>query len=94
MSKARKFTLCTPDKMADALDKAYDKLTNIDCNFSRLIQSILGSIIGIATLISKQGLNYRHYNWELIIRNKKTKICYCKTGKIIIKEAKDESIRD
>jgi len=70
--KSRKYTICAPDILSVKLDAAYDALTNIDCNFSRLLHCILSSIINVAAFIAKQKKNFRHYHWHLIIQDRET----------------------
>lgn len=71
-TKSRKYTICAPDSMSDDLEKSYYILVSIDCNFSRLLQSLLKSIIYTATYILKQKRNFRHYHWHLLIEDKET----------------------
>ncbi len=72
MAKSRKYTVCTPDSMSDKMEKAYYALVEIDCNFSRLLQSLLDSIISVSKFILNQKKNFRHYHWHLIIQDKET----------------------
>ncbi|KKM10369.1 hypothetical protein LCGC14_1721970 [marine sediment metagenome] len=72
MKKARKYTIYTPDHLADKLEKAYNALMDIDCNLSRLFQCLLDSIIDVVKFILKQGKNFRHYDWYLTIHDKET----------------------
>ena len=72
MKRARKFTICAPDSFADKIENAYYALTNIDCNFSRFIQSTLNSVIDVSKFIAKQKKNFRHYHWHLLIEDKET----------------------
>ena len=76
MAKSRKHTLCVPDSMAKDIEKAYNALVDIDCNFSRLLQCLLGSIGDIAIFILKQKKNFRHYHWHIVIQDKDTNECY------------------
>ena len=85
--QSRKYTLCAPDNMSDKLEQAYNSLTDIDCNFSRLIQCLLDRILDTVKYISKQKKNFRHYTWHLLILDKDTGQCYttCKTRVPVIK---------
>lgn len=61
-----------PSPLLELKRKAYDLLLEIDCNYSRLLQSLLYSIITICKFIIKQKKNFRHYEWQFIIKDRKT----------------------
>lgn len=65
-----------PAPMLEQKQTAYDLLLEIDCNWSRLLQSLLGSVIHICKYILSQDLNFRHYKWELLIQHRKTGECH------------------
>ncbi|KKM75591.1 hypothetical protein LCGC14_1388750 [marine sediment metagenome] len=50
----------------------YDLLLDIDCNYSRIMQSILPNLKEICNLIASEGKNFRHFEWHLLIIDKKT----------------------
>lgn len=64
------------DKVLDLSNEVYNLLVDIDCNYSRLLRSLLQSIKNICLYILSLGKNYRHYEWELLIREKETGIYY------------------
>lgn len=76
MSPTRKHTLCVPKNMSDKLDKTYNALLEIDCNFSKIIQCLLDSILNAARFIIRQRKNFRHYHWHIVIQDKETKQYY------------------
>ena len=60
-----------PLDMVEEKKKAYWALLDIDCNFSKLLRLLLTSIKLIADKIKKAEKNYRHYDWEIVIKEKK-----------------------
>ena len=84
--KAR--TICFPESLVEKSDEAYDKLLEIDCNFSRLLQNLLDSIIAVAKIVLKQKKNFRHFRWEIIIQDKETKIWFSRYGLGLNREKK------
>jgi len=72
MKESRKYTICAPDNLSDKLEKAYYALVDIDCNFSRLLHCLLGSILDVVKFILKQKKNFRHYHWHIAIQDKET----------------------
>lgn len=61
-----------PAAMLDQKMDVYDLLLDIDCNFSRFLQSILHNLSDICKLIISMGKNFRHYSWHLLIIDNKT----------------------
>lgn len=67
-------------------------LVDIDCNYSRLLRSLLKSIKNICKFILSLNRNYRHYEWELLIKDKETGVYYSSlpTGSYDLEEINPE----
>lgn len=52
--------------------EVYDLLLDIDCNYSRFLQSIIHNLADICRLIQSIGKNFRHFEWHLLIVDKET----------------------
>lgn len=52
--------------------EVYDLLLDIDCNYSRFLQSMIHNLADICRLIKSIGKNFRHFNWHLLIVDKET----------------------
>lgn len=61
-----------PTNMHKQKNKVYDLLLDIDCNYSRIVQSILPNLEEICKLILSVGKNFRHFEWHLLIIDKET----------------------
>lgn len=61
-----------PVDMLEQRTEVYDLLLDIDCNYSRFLQSILHNLADICRLIISVGKNYRHYDWHLLIIDKES----------------------
>ncbi len=64
------------DKTLDLSNEVYNLLVDIDANYSRILRSLLQSLKNICLYILSLDKNYRHYEWELLIKEKKTGIYY------------------
>ena len=91
--KPIRYTVYIPSQQGYITRLALNALKNIDCNFSRLICCLLTSIIGIAASIVELDKNFRHFNWELIIQDKKTSQWYDRRGAITITKTKKKYIK-
>ena len=80
MNKDKQYSaIYFPVSMIEERERTWFSLIDIDCNFSKLIQILLFQIRKLSDFIATLNLNFRHFDWILVIRNKKTKeIFYCK----------------
>lgn len=78
------------DELLPLSREVYDMLIDIDCNYSRLLRSLLKSIKNICVFILSLNRNYRHYEWELLIKDKETDVYYSSlpTGSYDLEEIK------
>lgn len=66
-----------PLRMVDDKDYAYDALVDIDSNFSKFIQGLLKQIYLMARVILSYGKNYRHFEWIILIKDRKSGKIFC-----------------
>jgi hypothetical protein len=72
VSEEQYTALYVPKKLVEEKEKAWFSLINIDCNFSKVLQMFIPQLNRLAKFIYKQGLNYRHFEWVIVIRDKRT----------------------
>ncbi len=79
------YTVCVPEHLSKKFEQTYNTLLDIDANFSKIIQCLLGSLIRMSKYIIMQKKNFRHYEWHIMIEDKETgKVYYThKKGKKI-----------
>lgn len=61
-----------PTSMHKKKNQVYNLLLDIDCNYSRFVQSVLPSLSEVCKLIISIGKNFRHFEWHLLIIDKET----------------------
>lgn len=61
-----------PKDQCDQVEEVYDKLLDIDSNFSRFMQEILLHLGAMTDVILEKGKNYRHYIWGIVIIDRNT----------------------
>jgi hypothetical protein len=61
-----------PEKMIDDKEEAYGALLDIDSNFSKFLQGLLKQIIIMSKVILSYGKNYRHFEWIILVKDKKS----------------------
>lgn len=78
IDKEKQYTeIYIPLKMVEDKENAYDALIDIDSNFSKFIQGLLKQIYLMAKVIFSYGKNYRHFEWIILIRDRKTGKIFC-----------------
>ncbi len=80
LNKERQYSsIYFPEGLVKEREQTWDALQNIDCNFSKIIQIFLWQLKGLSRFIIKQNKNFRHYEWILVIRDKRSEETYtCK----------------
>lgn len=62
-----------PKHQRAAKEKLAFLLQDIDANFSRIVQQLLPSLTALAEQIAKEQKNFRHYTWEVVLEERKTR---------------------
>lgn len=62
-----------PKHQRAAKEKLCFLLQDIDANMSRIVQQLLPSMTALAEQIAKDQKNFRHYNWEVMLEERRTR---------------------
>ncbi len=63
-------TIYFPEVLRELRTKTYEKLLDIDANYSKILQELLLPIKRAAEFILSQEKNFRHFDWAIEITDK------------------------
>lgn len=88
MSRKGYRTIYVPGNQKEKHEEMHTLLGDIDCTLSKFLSFMLEKLLTVFRIIKSLQKNWRHFRWEIVVKDRSTERWYSSSNDILVVEKK------